>query len=534
MHTYRSFLNRIFTLMVVLGMLLSLGALQTVTASDGEPPVVIIDGSQTLTGPAPDPLTKIEPQVLDEIQANGQTDYFVWVSSKVDLGPANELSVQQAKGEFVFSTLEAGAHASQAGVTALLAQAGAKFESYYIVNRVLVLGGSLSLALELAARPDVTRLTANHTYQIDPQEMVSTPAPAQLMAVGSNISFIKADQVWALGYTGAGIVLADQDTGMQWDHPALRSHYRGWNGSTANHNYNWWDATGTYPTVPADGHGHGTHTSGTMVGDDGVGNQIGVAPGAKLIHCKSFTDSGSTSDANVLTCFQWFLAPWDLNHANPDPAKAPNAINNSWGWDGGNHLTFVDAINALQTAGILVEASVGNGGPGCQTLGSPADYDNILSTGSVDNSYAFPGIISSYSSRGPSRVTPTAFMPDVMAPGNAIRSSLPGSTYGSLDGTSMAGPHVTALVALLWQAVPGLKGHIPETIAAIKGHSVPLTGQAGSNCGGNYTTGPNNDWGMGTVDAYAIVYTAIEGTSGVQSPVPRVACRWQASRSRLA
>ena len=125
---------------------------------------MIIDGSQTLTGPASDPLAKIEPQVLDEIQANGQTDYFVWVSSKVDLSPANELSTQQAKGEFVFSTLEAGARASQAGVTALLAQAGAKFESYYIVNRVLVRGGSRSLALELAARPDVDQLTANHTY----------------------------------------------------------------------------------------------------------------------------------------------------------------------------------------------------------------------------------------------------------------------------------------------------------------------------------------------------------------------------------
>ena len=159
---------------------------------------------------------------------------------------------------------------------------------------MLVRGGGRSLALELASRSDVSRLTANHTFQLDPLEMQTTEA-GQLLGVGSNLSFIKADQVWALGYNGAGIVLADQDTGLQWDHPAIINHYRGWNGAAADHNYNWWDATGTYPAAPNDGHGHGTHTTGTMVGDDGLGNQIGVAPGARTIHCKSFTDSGSTS-----------------------------------------------------------------------------------------------------------------------------------------------------------------------------------------------------------------------------------------------
>ena len=514
MHTQKIFINRIFSLLIVMGLMLSLCAPQPAAAADGTPQIIIIDGTQTVggSGTSPDPLAKIEPQVLEEIQASGQTDFFVWVRSKTDLSPANRLDSQEAKGQYVFAALVEGARTSQAGVTAVLEQAGVKFESYYIVNRVLVRGGTRSLALELASRPDVDRLTANHTFQIDPMEM-SPSDGEQVQGVGSNVSYIKADQVWAMGYNGAGIVLADQDTGLQWDHPAIINHYRGWNGVTADHNYNWWDATGTYPIAANDGHGHGTHTTGTMVGDDGAGNQIGVAPGAKTIHCKSFTNSGGANDANVLTCFQWFLAPWDLSHNNPNPAKAPNAINNSWGWAGGNHTTFVAAINALQAAGILVEASAGNSGPACQSLGSPGDYDNILTIGSVDHSgYAFPGSISSFSSRGPSIVTPASFMPDVMAPGNTIRSSMPGNTYGNMSGTSMAAPHVAGVVALLWQAVPSLKGHVPETIAAIKARAIPLAGQTGSNCGGNYTTGPNNDWGTGTVDAKVLIDAIIGGT----------------------
>gem|GEM_PF-1503571 len=505
MYNQRSFINRIFSLLLVIGMFLSLSAPQSVTEAVGTPPVVVVDGTQPLSGSAPDPLTKIEPQVLDEIEANGQTDFFVWVRSKTDLAPANQLDTQEAKGEFVFSTLVEDARTSQADIVSALTQAGVNFESYYIVNRVLVHGGSLGLAIELASRPDVDQVTANHFTQIDPLEM-SPAGTESVQGVGTNLSFIKVDQVWALGYTGTGIVLAGQDTGFQWDHPALINHYRGWNGVTADHNYDWWDATGTYPTAPNDGHGHGTHTTGTMVGDDGSSNQIGVAPGAKTIHCKSFTNTGSGLDANILTCFQWFLAPWDLNHNNPNPAMAPNVINNSWGFSGGNHLTFIDAINALQAAGILVDVSAGNDGSACQTLGSPGDYENVLTIGSVDYSgLTFPGNISTFSSRGPSKISPASFIPDVMAPGNIIRSSLPGSTYGNMNGTSMAAPHVAGLAALVWQAAPYLKGHIPETIAAIKAQAVPLTGQNGSNCGGNYTTGPNNDWGTGTIDAKAII-----------------------------
>ena len=131
-------------------------------------------------------------------------------------------------------------------------------------------------------------------------------------------------------------MVANQDTGMRWTHAALRTHYRGWGGSiaTSDHNYNWHDsiharitnADGGTPSGPAanscgfnlvapcDDQGHGTHTTGTTVGDDagaGIGtgtNQIGVAPGAKWIGCRNM-DAGNGRAATYTECFQFFLAP---------------------------------------------------------------------------------------------------------------------------------------------------------------------------------------------------------------------------------
>ncbi len=197
-----------------------------------------------------------------------------------------------------------------------------------------------------------------------------------------------------------------------------------------------------------------------------------------------------------------------MNRQNPDPAKAPDAINNSWGWYGGVG-SFRDEIDALQAAGILVEASAGNSGPGCSTVISPADYAEVLTTGSTNHAFDYPGQLTGFSSRGPS-LTDAGTFPDVLAPGENIRSSWPGGGYGYDTGTSMSGPHVTGLVGLLWSANPLLRGQVEITNDIIKHTAVPLSGQMGSECGGNYVTGPNNDWGYGTIDALAAVRLALK------------------------
>ncbi|HLF88088.1 MAG TPA: S8 family serine peptidase, partial [Anaerolineales bacterium] len=498
-----------YILSIFIILVLLIAPLQSILAQQAAPNQQIAqqDNIQPQTS---DPKSKIEPLLLKQITRSSQADFFIWLAEKADLSEAANLSTKEAKGQFVFDTLRETAERTQKNLRAYLDSQGISYQPYYIANKILVRSGGETLLLTLAARPDVARITANHTFQLE-EPMISPEGkiPDSPDAVEGNIGFVNADDVWAAGITGVGTVLAGNDTGMDWEHPALINQYRGWNGATADHNYNWWDATGTYPNAPGDGFGHGTHTTGTMVGDDGGTNQIGMAPGAKTIHCKNLDDFGGGDDATITECFEWDLAPWDLNGQNPLPGMAPDAVNNSWGYSPGGYTAFVDEIAALQAAGILIEVSAGNEGASCQTLRSPGDYSEVLTTGSVGwTGGSLPGSLTWFSSRGPSTLTGD-YLPDVMAPGEFVRSALPGGGYEAWDGTSMAGPHVTGLIGLLWSANPALRGLIPETHQIIAETAVPLTGQSGSNCGGDYTDGPNNDWGYGTMDAFAAVETAI-------------------------
>ena len=494
----RKFIQITFSVLLLAGLFLGLA---------------IIDGARSSAVAQDDLTAKFEPQVLNELNS-GKSDFIVFMTEQADLSAASRLQTKDAKGQYVFDTLVATADRTQAELRAYIKDQAVSFKPFYIVNAILVKGGSLDLAMAIANRPDVGMIYANHEFQLE-QPFITKGALNSPTGIEPNISFVKAPDVWAMGITGQGTIMAGNDTGLQWDHPAIINQYRGWDGAVANHNYNWWDATGTYPMVPTDGMGHGTHTTGTMVGDDGGANQIGMAPGAQTIHCKNMTDGGSGDDGTFLECFEWDLAPWDLTGNNPDPAMAPDAINNSWGYWGGNDNVFRTAIQALHAAGILVEVSAGNEGSSCSTLRSPGDYFEVLTTGSVNHFGVFPGTITDFSSRGPSLLDPNDFFPDIMAPGENIRSSVPGSVYeGGWSGTSMAGPHATALVGLMWSACPSLQGQVEQTIAYIQDTAVPLTGQTGI-CGGDYDTGPNNDWGFGTIDSLAAVQMAIATCSGI-------------------
>jgi uncharacterized repeat protein (TIGR01451 family) len=503
-------LSRFSNLLIMLALVVGTLAAPAAAQAPSEP--AFLDGN----------FDKVEALVLDEIAAEGQTEFFVWMVEKADLSPADQLRTKQEKGQFVFNTLVETAERTQKDLRAYLDAQGVDYQAFYIANKILVRAGDQALVMDLAARSDVARITANHPFQLQ-EPFKEESAPEQVLTIEPNVTFINADDVWAMGYDGAGTVMAGNDTGLDEDHPAIAPHYRGCLNpptcTSEDHNYNWWDATGTYPNDPWDGHGHGTHTTGTMVGDDGGSNQIGVAPGAQTVHCKNMTDSGSGSDATFTECFQWDLAPWDLSGANPDPDMAPDAINNSWGYQGGGNNVFRDEIQALHAAGILVEVSAGNEGSSCQTLRSPADYWEVMTTGSVNHAGGvLPGTITGFSSRGPSDLDPTPpnYFPDIMAPGENIRSSVPGGTYeGGWSGTSMAGPHATALVGLMWSACPAFIGEVESTIQIIQDTAVPLTGQGGSACGGDYTDGPNNDWGFGTIDAYAAVQAVLAQCTGI-------------------
>ncbi len=451
----------------------------------------------------------VHPQVLAQAE-RGPVEFLAVLREQADLrGVGRGAAERRQRGRIVARALRETASRTQSDLLKLLNERGLEYRSFWIANMVLVRGRSADVEA-VARHPAVLRIDANPRVGLDlPDPPTEGPGASALAPQGLewNVSHIGADRVWAMGYTGQGIVIAGQDTGYDWDHPALIDSYRGWDGSAAAHDYNWHDAIhfgggvcGADSPEPCDDHDHGTHTMGTMVGDDGGANQTGVSPGARWIGCRNM-DRGNGTPATYAECFQWFIAPTDGNGLNPDPARAPHVINNSWSCppsEGCNPDTLRTIVENTRAAGIVVVVSAGNDGPACGTVQSPpAIYDASFSVGATDST----DDIAAFSSRGPVTVDGSNRpKPDVTAPGVAVRSSIRGGAYGTASGTSMAGPHVAGLVALLLSARPDLAGRVDEIETIIRNSAVPLT--SGQTCGGvPGSADPNQVFGHGRIDA---------------------------------
>lgn len=363
-------------------------------------------------------------------------------------------------------------------------------KTFYVDNVLLV-------SLDNEGLDGLTKLRG--VRAITPNYQIPVPKPlVTTQASQWNISMIKADAAWsALGVRGAGAVVANIDTGVRWDHNAVKLAYRGWNNSSISHDYNWFDPTGTYPTSPGDNNNHGTHTMGTMVGGNDPNYVIGVAPDAKWIAAKGCASSWC-SGSNLLSSAQWMLAPTKLDGSSPDPAQAPDVVNNSWG--GGSCDTwFSGVIDSWRNAGIVPVFSQGNSGPNPGSANSPGDNPQAIGVGATDSN----DVIASFSSRGPSCAAfGSETKPEVSAPGVSVLSSVASSptTYAYYSGTSMAAPHVAGTVALMRSANPSLSVDEAETI--LKLTSVDKG-----------TTGPDNDYGAGRINAYEAVNVIKNGGS---------------------
>ncbi|MFH1084539.1 MAG: S8 family serine peptidase, partial [Chloroflexota bacterium] len=461
---------------------------------------------------------KIEPELVRALlRAQGQADgaagsaaptvtFLVYMREQAEMAPIAKLASTLQRRQLVAHTLQETARRSQVGVLALLeAQRAAgriaDYRSYWAFNGLAV-DGDLQAAIALALRPDVEALRANRVHHLP----VRVGGDALLADAAWNIQKIGADRVWStFGVTGKGVVVASLDSGVDWTHPALRSSYRGYNAqvpSATTHDYHWFDFTGTYRRAPGPNRprisgasDHGTHTMGTLVGVEPSGaNAIGVAPGARWIAVKVFDDFGSTTDERLHAGFQWCLAPTDLDGRNPNPALAPDVVNNSWGDDDGADVTFAQDLRAWQAAGILSVWAAGNSGPNPGTINAPASLRGALAVGATDSQ----DIIAGTSSRGPTFWGD--IKPDVAAPGVNIRSSIAGGSYeGGWNGTSMATPHVAGVAALLLEASNhGLS--IAATQEVITRTALDLG-----------AVGRDNAYGYGRVDAYQAVATVFTG-----------------------
>jgi serine protease AprX len=441
---------------------------------------------------------KISSRVLTETSNGGSTEALVVLSQQADLSPAYTLNTKLEKGYFIVNALRTVAGRTQGPILSLLQQRGVPYQSFFIVNMIKI-NGDRKLIEELAAREDVARIDANplvHTALPNPDGKQTIFQP---QGVEWNVAQVKAPDVWALGYHGEGRVVSGADTGVQWDHPALKNHYRGWNGQQVDHDYNWHDAVAQSPS-PIDPHGHGTFTVSEEVGDDGMGNQIGVAPGAKWIACRNMDAGGNGTPARYTECFQFMIAPYPIGGGQGDPSKAPDAINNSWVCppsEGCSFDTLQSIVDAVRAAGIFPAMAAGNDGPNCSTIVyPPAIYASSVSVGALDSR----NNAASFSSRGPVTIDGSnRTKPDLSAPGVNIRGAIPGNGYqGGWSGTSMAAPHVAGGVALLWQANPSLVGNISKTEANMEHGATHLNDIVSvGNCRG---PGPFQDntfgWGL--------------------------------------
>ncbi len=471
---------------------------------------------------------KIAPKVLINYEESKNLDLLVRFKSQADLSPAKYIQSKKEKGRFVHQSLLSTAKTSQKIVQDWANAQHFQTQSFCVVNAMRVRIPAQFLK-ELALFDEVASISDNGLLKFhEPVEKYTTNLRGP-NGIEWGIDMINANDVWALGYRGEGVVIGGEDTGYDWKHPALQAKYRGWDGSTADHNYNWHDAIhelnplngdttnnplnnpcGLNSQEPCDDGSHGTHTMGTMIGST-LDDTIGVAPGAKWIGVRNM-ERGWGMPSTYIEAFEWFIAPTNLNNENPDSDKSPDVINNSWGCppiegcDLSNFNIMNTVVANVKASGIVVVVSAGNSGSGCASVDDPAAiFEESFSIGATrDND-----TIANFSSRGSVEIDGSnRTKPNVSAPGVGVRSSTPGGNYAFFSGTSMAGPHVAGAVGLILSAAPELKGQVDVVEDILEQTAVPK--YSDQSCGGiEGTSVPNNTYGYGRIDVLKAVELAL-------------------------
>jgi subtilisin family serine protease len=276
---------------------------------------------------------KVEPLLIDNFTTEGSADFIIRFTEQADLSDAYGMD-WNSRGEFVYNTLRETADKSQANAKAILDKAGLKYQTLIGGNDLYVWSGTPALTEKLAALGEVYYIRATRTYSIDPVEFIDpnqsiswagdylakhllTTVNAETDATTDwGISDTKANQAWGLGARGAGMKVANIDTGVQWDHPALVGQFACVSGSDPDC---WADPNNVCGGTACDNSGHGTHTMGTMVAKDNPALPYiaGMAPDATWIACKGCETSNCSSYA-LTSCADWILAP------GSHPANRPN------------------------------------------------------------------------------------------------------------------------------------------------------------------------------------------------------------------
>ncbi|MCC5575533.1 S8 family serine peptidase [Microtetraspora sp. AC03309] len=316
--------------------------------------------------------------------------------------------------------------------------------------------------------------------------------------LAESVPLIGAPEAWKAGFDGTGTTVAVLDTGVDATHPDLA-------GKIA-------ESRSFVPDQEVtDGHGHGTHVAATVAGSGAAsgGSRKGVAPGARLVIGKVLGDSGSGSSSDIIAGMEWATTEAKAKIVSMSLGGTPT--------DGTDPLSqAVDYLSA--STGALFVIAAGNSGPGKETIGTPGAAASALTVAATDKADQ----LANFSSRGP-RANDGALKPDIAAPGVAIVAARAAGTalgtpvdnlYTSLNGTSMATPHVAGAAALLAQKHPGWNG---ERLKAALMSTAKDTGYTAYEQGAGrvdvaratsqevVATTPNLDYGVIPVDANGAV-----------------------------
>ena len=457
--------------------------------------------------------------VLSFAQNEKMTDVVILMKAQYNrtelCRKADFFATRAERRDYVVKELKDFSEASQHEVRDLLTdleQQGlvSSVQSLWSAN-ALYFSATESVIASLSTRNDIEYIGPITRHSLIPEAETPRAASAS-REITPNITQVNADQVWALGYTGAGVVVAVVDSGVNYDHLDLADHL--WDGGAEFPHHGYDIVNGD--DDPMDDKGHGTHVAGIVCGDGTSGSQTGVAPDATLMCVKTTAADGFGGAVNIAGGMEWAVEHGcDLINLSQGMAGAGIA----------DKEIFRRTCTAILDAGIVALVCAGNEGnvflqmvypipnnvrvpASCpppyldpDQMANPGPLSCVVAVGAVNYNDA----AADFTSQGPVTWQDTEFgdyaynpgigliRPDVCAPGVNIKSLDYNNTsgYTTMDGTSQATPCVAGIVALMLQKNPELT---PAQICQIlEETSVKLT--------------PNksNITGVGRVDALAAI-----------------------------
>lgn len=289
---------------------------------------------------------------------------------------------------------------------------------------------------------------------------------------------IGADRVWTMGYDGSGVTVAVLDTGIDYTHQEFSSI----GGSVDGQCFA--VTAGDCGNGFFDDNGHGTHVSGIITADGINANAIGVAPKANIWMAKVCDATGSCYTSDIAAAIDYVVnGPDGTPNTGDEPAKIMSISLGGGGTRAANcdGDYLASKVNWAVSNGVTVVVAAGNTGG---IVSSPGCASGAISIGAVDKSDVRP----SWSGSGSAL--------KIVAPGVSIYSSLPGNSYASWSGTSMATPHVSATVALMRHVNPSLTDSQIKSILYSTAKDLGIAGW-------------DKYYGWGRVDAYS-AYLAVK------------------------